>query len=112
MFQDNTVDQNRAVVIADLKSLASKAQHYYSRPLVIGGGGKSFVGVTVDNGISILASSGFADNANGTYTINEPGGTVTQVVLHGVGKVVMSDGTYATYDMTVTFHDQTLARIN
>ena len=113
IFQDSAIDHNRAVVIADLKTLASKAQHYYSRPEIMGGGNNSFVGLTPDaRGIGMLAGTAFTDNANGTYTINPPGGTADQVVLHGVGKVVMSDETYPTYDMTVDNHNQTLSRLN
>jgi hypothetical protein len=112
MFQDNAIDHNRAVVIADLKTLASKAQHYYSRPQTMGGGNNSFVGLTADaRGIGLLAGTAFTDNANGTYTIGSDG-TATQVVIHGVGKVVMADGTYPTYDMTVDNHNQTLSKIN
>ena len=112
MFQDNAIDHNRAVVIADLKTLASKAQHYYSRPQTMGGGNNSFVGLTADaRGIGLLAGTAFTDNANGTYTIGTAG-TATQVVIHGVGKVVMSDGTYPTYDMTVDNISQTLTKIN
>jgi len=112
MFQDNAVDHNRALVIADLKTLASKAQHYYSRPMTMGGGNNSFVGLTADDrGIGMLAGPAFTDNANGTYTITSDG-TSTQVVIHGVGKVVMSDGTYPTYDMTVLNLAQNLTKIN
>jgi len=100
------------LVIADLKTLASKAQHYYSRPMTMGGGNNSFVGLTADDrGIGMLAGPAFTDNANGTYTITSDG-TSTQVVIHGVGKVVMSDGTYPTYDMTVLNLAQNLTKIN
>ncbi len=113
LFQDSAVDHNRAVVIADLKTLASKAQHYYSRPSTIGGGSRSFIGLTADSrGIGMLAGTNFTDNANGTYTILPPGGTLTQVILHGVGKVALSDGTFPTYDMTVGNLTQDLGRIN
>ena len=112
MFQDNAVDHNRALVIADLKTLASKAQHYYSRPSTMGGGNKSFVGLTADaRGIGMLAGVAYTDNANGTYTVKSDG-TSSEVVLHGVGKVVMSDGTYPEYDMTVTIQAQNLTKIN
>ena len=112
MFQDNAVDHNRALVIADLKTLASKAQHYYSRPMTMGGGNNSFVGLTADaRGIGMLAGTAFTDNANGTYTITSDG-TATQVVIHGVGKVIMSDGTYPTYDMTVLNLAQNLTKVN
>ena len=113
MFQDNAIDHNRSVVIADLKTLASKAQHYYSRPMTMGGGNNSFVGLTADAwGIGLLAGTAFTNNANGTYTILPPGGTPTQVVLQGVGKVVLSDGTYPTYTVTVDNYSQTLAKVN
>jgi hypothetical protein len=112
MFQDNAVDHNRALVIADLKTLASKAQQYYSRPMTMGGGTNSFVGLTADDrGIGLLAGPAFTDNANGTYTIIEDG-TSTQVLLQGVGKVVMQDGTYPTYTMTVMNLAQNLTKVN
>ena len=112
MFQDNALDHNRAAVIADLKTLASKAQHYYGRPMTMGGGSNSFVGLTADaRGIGMLAGTAFADNQNGIYTI-ESDGTATQVVINGVGKVALSDASFPQYDMTVTSQNQTLTKIN
>ncbi len=112
MFQDNAVDHNRAVVIADLKYLSTKAIQYYSRPTTMGGGSRSFVGLTADaRGIGMLAGAKYLDNANGTYTI-KTAGTATELVLHGVGKIAMSDGTFPSYDMTVTLSGQTPTRIN
>ena len=78
----------------------------------MGGGSSSFVGLTADaRGIGLLAGTAFTDNANGTYTITSDG-TATQVVIHGVGKVNLSDGTFPTYDMTVDNHSQTLSKVN
>lgn len=112
MFQDNAVDHDRALMIADLKSLSTKAVHYYSRPTTLGGGSRSFVGLTADSrGIGLLAGTKYTDNANGTYTI-KTAGTATEVVLHGVGKVMMSDGTFPQYDMIVTVSTQTSIKIN
>ena len=112
MFQDNAVDQNRSAVIADLTTLAAKAQQYYAKPITLGGGGNSFVGLTADaTGLGILASPAFTDNANGQYTV-KTAGTATTVVLHGVGKTALSDGTFPTYDMTVTQQTQTPTKIN
>jgi hypothetical protein len=112
MFQDNALEHNRAAVIADLKTLGAKAQHYYSRPMTMGGGSNSFVGLTADaRGIGLLAGVKFTDNTNGTYTI-KTAGTATDVVLHGVGKVMISDGTFPEYDMTVTVLGQVPAKIN
>ena len=112
MFQDNAVDQNRSAVIADLTTLAAKAQQYYAKPVSLGGGGNSFVGLTADaTGLGILASVAFTNNANGAYTV-KTAGTGAAVVLHGVGKTALSDGTFPTYDMTVTPQSQTPAKIN
>ena len=112
MFQDNAVDHNRALVIADLKVLGAKAQHYYSRPTTIGGGSKSFVGLTADaRGIGLLAGTKYTGNANGTYTIKSDG-TPTEVVLRGVGKVMMSDESFPEYELTVTIQTQTLVKVN
>jgi hypothetical protein len=74
MFQDNALDQNRSSVIADLTTLAAKAQQYFAKPVSMGGGGNSFVGLTADaTGLGILASTTFTDNPNGTYTIKTAG---------------------------------------
>ncbi len=112
MFQDNAVDQNRSAVIADLTTLAAKAQQYYAKPVTLGGGGNSFVGLTADaTGLGILASTAFTNNANGTYTV-KTAGTATTVVLHGVGKTSLSDGSFCSYDMTVTNQTQTPTKLN
>ena len=112
MFQDNAVDQNRSAVISDLTTLAAKAQQYYAKPISLGGGGNLFTGLTADaTGLGLLASTAFTNNANGTYTI-KTAGNGTSVVLHGVGKTALSDGTFPTYDMTVTSQSQTPTKIN
>jgi len=112
MFQDNAVDQNRSSVIGDLTTLAAKAQQYYSKPVSLGGGGNSYVGLTADaTGISILASTAFTNNANGLYSV-KTAGTAAQVVLEGVGKVALSNGSFCTYDMTVTAQTQTPTKVN
>lgn len=112
MFQDNALEHDRVLMINDLKTLALKAQNYYARPATIGGGSKSFVGLTADaRGIGLLAGVKYTDNANGTYTIKIAGSTM-KVVLHGVGKVEMSDGTFPEYDETVTARSHTLIKLN
>ena len=83
-----------------------------AKPTTLGGGGNSFVGLTADaTGLGILASSAFTNNANGTYTV-KTAGTATTVVLHGVGKTALSDGTFPSYDMTVTNQTQTPTKLN
>ncbi len=112
MFQDNAVDHNRAAVIGDLKKLAIKAEQYYTKPTTLGGGGNTFSALTADaTGLAQLATTAFTNNANGTYTI-KTAGTATTIDLEGVGNVALSDGTFPTYDMTVTASSQTLEKIN
>ena len=112
MFQDNAVDQDRSAVIADLTTLAAKAQQYYAKPARLGGGENSFVGLTADQfGLAKLASPSFSDNRNGRYTIKRAG-TWTLVVLHGVGKTRLSDGTFPEYDMEVTSQTQIPRKVN
>jgi len=112
MFQDNAVDHNRAAVIGDLKKLAIKAQQYYSKPTTLGGGGNTFAALTADaTGLAQLATTAFTDNANGTYTIKDAG-TDTEIVFEGVGKTALSDGTFPTYDMSVTASTQTPVKLN
>ncbi len=112
MFQDNAVDHNRAAVIGDLKKLAIKAEQYYTKPTTLGGGGNTFIALTADaTGLAQLATTAFTNNANGTYSI-KTAGTATSIVFEGVGKTALSDGTFPTYDMTVTASTQTLNKIN
>ena len=112
MFQDNAVDQNRSAVIADLTTLAAKAQQYFAKPTTLGGGGNSFVGLSADaTGLGLLASTAFTTNANGTYSISTAG-TATSVTLKGVGAVVLSDATsYPTYTMLVSAQTQVPTKI-
>jgi hypothetical protein len=108
MFQDNAVDQNRNMVIADLQNLAAKAQQYYAKPTTLGGGGNSFFELTGDaTGLAILAGTAFTDNANGTYTILTAGtaaGTPAasaKVFLEGVGKTADASGGFPKYKLEV-----------
>ncbi|MCX6136737.1 MAG: hypothetical protein NTV54_04485 [Ignavibacteriales bacterium] len=112
MFQDNAVDQNRNMVIADLQTLAAKAQQYYAKPTTLGGGSNSFAGLAkTAAGLAILAGTAFTDNANGLYTI-ETAGDATSVNLKGVGKTAMSDGTFPTYTLVVNAATTVLTKVN
>jgi Tfp pilus assembly protein PilE len=112
MFQDNAVDQNRSAVIADLTTLAAKAQQYYAKPTTLGGGGNSFVGLTKDaTGLALLASTAFTTNSNGTYSIGTAGSS-TYVIVHGVGATALSDGTFPSYDMSITSQNQYPTKLN
>jgi hypothetical protein len=86
MFSDNAVSSNRDAMSTDMMHLAAKARHYYGRPISMGGGSHSFVGITIDK----LVTSGFADNVNGKYSITSV--SATEVVFLGIGKVPTTSG--------------------
>ena len=71
MFKDSAVSANRDAVTNDLANLASRAQQYYRRPKVSGGGGGSFTRLTAGSGMKLLTktSGSSVRNGNGTFTI-------------------------------------------
>jgi hypothetical protein len=83
MFNDQAASSNLDAVTADLVNLASRAQQYQRRPVAMGGGGGSFVGITANAaGLALLTSQ--PTNENGTYSIRTAG-TATKVEIQGVG---------------------------
>ena len=83
MFQDNAISANRDAVVNDLVNLGARAQQYYRRPVSLGGGGNSFVGITADAaGLAKLSSQ--PSNSNGTFSILTAG-DANQVVVRGIG---------------------------
>jgi len=103
MFVDNAVSANRDALTSDLAALASRAQTYYRRPRVQGGGQNSFTGLTIEH----LTSK--AANANGTYVVTSV--DPAQVVLDATGKETGSDGNSLSVTMTV-FPDSTFVVAN
>jgi len=104
LFQASAIDANRNAVIADLNNLAATAQQYYKKPTSLGGGGNSFVGVSIPTGL--------ASNANGTYTISTAG-TATTVVFQGTGTELGDNGTSGVqHRATVTATAITITKVN
>jgi len=102
MFQDNAESANKDAVTNDLVQLAAKSQQYFRKPIALGGGGNSFVGLTADAaGLAKLVSTNFSDNDNGLYTISTLG-TAGGVVFTGHGKSVLANGKYCAFTCTVT----------
>jgi Tfp pilus assembly protein PilE len=91
MFTDSAVNANRDAVTNDLVNLAARAQQFYRRPTALGGGGNSFVGLT------LAKLTNRATNANGVYTL----GTVsaTEAIIHGVGTEYVTGTTKVAMDI-------------
>lgn len=76
LFMDHASATNRDAVSNDLVHASSVAQAFQRRPVILGGGGGSFVGFDLRTAIST--------NMNGTYTVfGSP--TDSVLVIEGVG---------------------------
>jgi hypothetical protein len=103
MFTDNAVSTNRDALTNDLVALAARAQTFYRKPTIFGGGGNSFTGITID----MLTAR--PSNANGSYALGPvaPG----QMVITGTGMEKGDDGNFLSVTMTV-FPDSTAVQTN
>ena len=48
MFKEREVDINKNAVLKDCMTLAVRAQQWYRTPKILGGGGRSFTGITLE----------------------------------------------------------------
>lgn len=92
LFNASAVQANRDAVVSDLQHLAFTAQQYYKKPTILGGGGNSFTGYTLPDGLS--------NNANGAYVITSV--VANQVVFTGTGTEKNDAGQLVQFQTTVT----------
>jgi len=92
LFTDQAAATNRDEVVNDLAHYATAAQGHYRKPRMLGGGGRSFNGLTMDK-ITVTHTS--PQHLNGTYTLDpDPvGGDPAFITLTGVGTELGNDGT-------------------
>jgi hypothetical protein len=83
MFRSSSTDMIRNAVISDLNYYAGKAREYYWKPLMLGGGDRSFENITMNR---IMLNS---ENEHGIYSIVST--AKDELVLLGVGKTPGSD---------------------
>jgi hypothetical protein len=83
MFRSSSTDLIRSAVISDLNYYAGKAREYYWKPLMLGGGDRSFENITMNR---IMLNS---ENEHGIYSIVST--AKDELVLLGVGKTPGSD---------------------
>ena len=84
MFAANTVETTRNAIILDLGNFAARANAYYWKLSVQGGGGKSF------NGITMAQVFPMNENLNARYFIESV--QDDQCTITGVGKVIATNG--------------------
>lgn len=92
---------NRDAMIEDLKTYASLSQQYYKKPLSLGGGGNSFIGFFIPDGL--------VENVNGFYSVDIINDE--EIRLTGVGKVKGKDGNSGVSVTLITGRDKIIRTI-
>lgn len=109
MFHDNAISANRDAVTNDLVGLGARAQQYFRRPVAVGGGGTSFLGLTMAKLTANVTSNQWV-NPNGSYEIDGTP-TATEVTFKGIG-FEKSNGTFVEVHCRVTQDSLTTLTIN
>lgn len=76
MFSQSAGSANQDAVLQDIMTIATRAQEWYRKPALLGGGDRSFAAVTLDT-LNFPAT-----NANGAYQI---AGVANQATITGTG---------------------------
>lgn len=92
LFRANAVQANRDAIVSDLQHLAYTAQQYYKKPAILGGGGNSFIGYSIPDGLS--------SNVNGAFTLTSV--AAAQVVFTGIGNEKNDAGQAVEFRTTVS----------
>ncbi|MCB9511189.1 MAG: hypothetical protein H6695_13440 [Deferribacteres bacterium] len=80
MFGENAAQSNLDAVTNDVLTIASRAQGWYRKPAQMGGGGRSFSGLSGNPALEL----NFPDSTeNGSYLLSSP--TDSNIVITGTG---------------------------
>jgi len=85
-FETAAESANRDALINDILSLASEGQQFYTNPVVLGGGGRTFEGFSIRGKImpamGISAAGDVAQTDNGTIEVRDADGQEFTIVAH------------------------------
>jgi hypothetical protein len=95
MFSTNAYQANRENVVQEAVTIAAKAQEWYRKPTMLGGGGRSFA--NFDN-LTTIGMPG--QTVNGTYTLGSQGAGTFQITAEGVE----ADATGDTLEFTLNVY--------
>ncbi|MBN1350188.1 hypothetical protein JXJ21_12310 [candidate division KSB1 bacterium] len=96
MFSQNALTSNIDAVKQDCLSIAARAQEWYRKPAVLGGGAHSFSGLTFEDlGYGSGLTTSYT-NEHGTFTIDPTAGTSIDIS----GVTVETDGSGATWTVS------------
>ena len=87
IFGGNANQANKDAITHDLSLMASSAQAYYHKPSLLGGGGKSFTGITL-NALGYEDTGGLHDNHHAQYQMLRIGTDMLFIIARS--KVVAS----------------------
>jgi outer membrane murein-binding lipoprotein Lpp len=83
LFSEGANQANIDQVVQDVLNMGARAQQYYMKPVALGGGGRSFVGISVDD-------IGAAVNRNGDeYVVS--GAAAAAVTITGTCSTALMD---------------------
>lgn len=78
MFSQGAVNAERDALVQDVNMIGAKAAEYWRKPVEMGGGARTFVGVT-----DVTKLGADSSNANGTYIMSSV--TASQFTLTATG---------------------------
>ena len=84
MFTTGAVNAERDALLQDVNNVASSAAAYWRKPAALGGGARSFVGVS---DVTVLGSD--SSNANGTFVMSANTGTQFTLTATGANEGVI-----------------------
>ena len=84
MFTTGAVNSERDALLQDVNNIASAAASYWRKPAALGGGARSFVGVS---DVTVLGSD--SSNANGTFVMSANTGTQFTLTATGANEGVI-----------------------
>ncbi len=90
MRGDDPTTANREALERDLRNLALRAQDFWHRPMLEGGGEGSFLGLTAD-AVGLRKLTSYGQNGDGWFSVMTAG-DVNSVELKGVGIQVGTNG--------------------
>jgi hypothetical protein len=89
-YREWSVDAGRREVTVDLIGLAERSQQYFRTPLIRGGGGGSFDGVTLEKLGQLPDKTDWTTTGDGHYMIHQL--SETSLMIEGVGTEIGRDG--------------------
>ena len=102
MFGEGAVNAERDALLQDVNSIASNAAAYWRKPAALGGGARTFVGIT-----SVTTFGSSASNANGSFTMTVTDSVTFELTATGANEgvtivaTVTQDGVQGTPDITL-----------